>query len=504
MFFGRLRHAARTLRFRLMVWNATVVLVTALVTLVGLREGVRWTILRELDQQLTGDLAEVEMNLADLGPRETGIDRMAVEQTRTAALRQFLEELNRRARGHSRHGWFVQLLDAAGQPVWASDNTPAELSGPIAIRNGRPAGWRDFRIVQRDATSAAQSPLTVRVGVSTAFLARDVAVIDWFVTLAVGVVLFIAPLIGYWLAGRATRPLSHIIRTTARLKPTQLSDRLPIRNTEDELDRLSETINGLLDRIAAYLQHRRDFLANAAHELRTPLAAIRSSVEVALDGDRSREDYDELLSEVVDECVSLEVLVNQLLLIAESEKDCPAFDGRQVSLTDIVEQAVDMFRGVTESREIELSLEAAERMIVVGNRHHLRQVLNNLLDNAVTYTPGGGRVCVALTADRRRKQCVLRVTDTGTGIPSADLPHVFERFYRGDKSRSHRKEHHGTGLGLSICQAVVRAHGGQIFVESQPGRGTTMTALLPLAESDRQPQTRERHPITSAEHPVRG
>lgn len=504
MFFGRLRHAARTLRFRLMIWNAMVVLVTALVMLIGLREGVRLTILKELDQQLTGDLSEVEMDLADLDIRAFDIHRVAADRAETASVRQFLKELNRRALGHVQHGWFVQLLDAAGRPVWASGNTPDEVSGSIAIRNNQPTSLGRFRIIQHDGTPGARSSLIVRVGVCTEFLTRDIAIIDRFVAVAAAIVLLIAPLIGYWLAGRATRPLSQIIQTTARLKPTQLADRLPVRHTGDELDRLSQTINGLLNRIATYLEQRRDFLANAAHELRTPLAAIRSSVEVALDGHRSREDDDELLSGVVDECASLEILVNQLLLISESESDCPTTHGEQVALTDIIEQAVDMFRGVMESRGIELSLEAAVPVTVAGNRHHLRQVLNNLLDNAVTFTPSGGRVSVSLTVDQDRQECVLKVVDTGIGIPAADLPHVFERFYRGDKSRSHHKTQRGTGLGLSICQAVVRAHGGQTFVESEPGRGTVMTTILPLVEPKTHPQTWDRRPMTLAQNLVRG
>jgi len=465
-----------------MIWNAAVVLVTALVILVGLREGVRLTILRELDQQLTGDLSEVELNLAELGVRASDIHRLTTDRTGAALLRQFLEELNRKALGHVQHGWFAQLLDRTGQTVWASDNTPDELSGRVTLRDRRPTSLGRFRIIQHDGMSDASLPLIVRIGVCTEFLTRDVAAIDRFVAVAAAAVLLVAPLIGYWLAGRATRPLSQIIETTARLKPTQLADRLPVRHTGDELDRLSQTINGLLNRIAIYLEQRRDFLANAAHELRTPLAAIRSSVEVALDGNRSRDEYDELLSGVVDECASLEILVNQLLLIAESESGCPTTHGEQVALTAIVEQAVEMFRGVMESRGIDLSLEASEPVTVAGNQHHLRQVLNNLLDNAVTFTPSGGRVSVSLVTDQNRQQSMLKVVDTGIGIPAADLPHVFERFYRGDKSRSHGGEQRGTGLGLSICQTVVRAHGGQIFVESDPGRGTTMTVVLPMAE----------------------
>jgi signal transduction histidine kinase len=298
------------------------------------------------------------------------------------------------------------------------------------------------------------------------------------------------------LAGRTTRILADLIHTTDRLRPSELKERLPIRGTGDELDALARTINGLLDRIGDYLQQKHDFLANAAHELRTPLAAIRSSVEVAASGKPSEREFRELLDEVIEQCSALQSLVNQLLLLAESDADRLLTSAEPVSLDELVGRAIDMFQGVAEFHGIELVANRLLPIAVIGNRHRLRQVLNNLLDNAIKFTAarsgdsppaggqqpaGTGRIDVRLVRDDQRQVAVLRVADNGIGIASESLPKVFDRFYRADRSRQREGGPGGSGLGLSICQAIVAAHHGTIGVTSEPGRGTTFTITLPLA-----------------------
>jgi two-component system, OmpR family, heavy metal sensor histidine kinase CusS len=462
MSFDRYRAAMRTFRFRLMVWNAGVVLLTAVVTLIGVREGVRRALLSEMDQILIEDAQEIGLTLGDVNPILP--DEMQ-------------EFINRKAQGHKKHGWFARLIYQKGKQLWASDDALPETESKIPMVNLKPISRAGDRVVQLDLTDRRGQSLHLRVGASLDFLDRDMSVIDRLVAMAVAVVLLAAPLLGYWLAGRTTETLRQLIRTTANLRPTRLDERLPIRKTGDELDQLSQTFNGLLDRIADYLEHRRDFLANSAHELRTPVAAIRSTVEVALGADRTKEEYEELLSEVIEECHALEVLVNQLLLLAETEGDRMGIHGERVPFDSIVRTATEMFRALAESREIELKLTRCTASIIEGNRHHLRQVLNNLLDNAIKFTLPGGQIEVSL--ERQGRQAVLKVRDTGIGMSSEDLPHIFDRFFRCDRARTHTLDIRGTGLGLSICQAVVSAHRGHLYVESEEGKGTCFTAVLP-------------------------
>jgi len=469
MFFERLSAIARTLRFRLMLWNAFAVILTGLGILVSVREGVRVTLVRDLDRILEEDVQEISLGFSE----EEGVNWDLLT-----------EELDRKARGHEFHGWFVQFFDASGQTVWSSNNTP-NLRG-LAAHQGDPLSVGGYRLLVRPLPGADTRAQSVCVGAQQALISRDLARIDRLVLTVFAGVLVAAPLGGYLLAGSATSPLARMIRTTEGLRPTQLGERLEIRGTGDELDALAARINSLLDRIGDYLRQKHDFLANAAHELRTPLAAVRATVEVALRGKRTPEEYQEQLEQVIDECSALESLVNQLLLLAETDADRLKAYADRVALDQVVAGAVEMFRGAVESRGISLTVSPLPPTPVAGNRHHLRQVINNLLDNAIKFTAahcdsGRGEITVTFLRDDYRQVARVEVRDNGPGIPPEDLPHVFDRFYRVDRSRSRDEGAAGSGLGLSICQAIVEAHQGQIAVDSTPGKGTTFTITLPLA-----------------------
>lgn len=448
----------RSLRFRLMVWNAAVVIVTGCVMLLALRESVRITLIRELDQLLQEDLREIELAL--------------IEHEDAATLH---EQLDRKDAGHAQHKWFAELIGRDGKTIYQSQHAPPP-SVWLESGNGGASTVGEWRLSSLDN---AKTGVTIRVGASLESIHADVATLDQFVALSVAGVLLVAPLCGYWLAGRATRPLAKIIATTASLRPSQLDERLEIRGTGDELDQLSKTFNRLLDRIGNYLQERRDFLANSAHELRTPLAAIRSSVEVALAGGRTNEEYEELLTEIIEESASLELLVNQLLLLSETETERLKVDKQTVQMNEIVERAMDMFGGVAEFRDVKLLCPALPAVVVHGNQQHLRQVVYNLLDNALKFTPAGGWVKVQLRNDTSNDTIVFTVQDNGPGIPEEELRHVFDRFYQGHRPKTGTVEKRGTGLGLSICQAIIGAHDGTIEVKSSVGKGTCFTVRLP-------------------------
>jgi two-component system, OmpR family, heavy metal sensor histidine kinase CusS len=186
-----------------------------------------------------------------------------------------------------------------------------------------------------------------------------------------------------------------------------------------------------------------------------------------------------MLVDIIEEGASLETLVNQLLLISESDADRERRDWQPTAFHEVVAKAVDMFRGVAETRETALSVERLDQATVLGNRAHLRQVVNNLLDNAIKYTPQGGRVEIRLEATPDGAFAKVSVSDNGPGIDAPDVPAIFDRFFRTDRARS-RDETHGAGLGLSICKSVIESHYGTIRCESEIGRGTTMVVVLPV------------------------
>jgi heavy metal sensor kinase len=466
MLFARLDQLFRTLRFRLTFWNTGTILVLVLATLIGLRVGLRWTLQRELDDVLSEDVEEVQLIVARYWPDQ-------------AAIR---EDLERKAITHSQRTWFARILNPDGSVLWRSSSTP-DLPPP-RVTTTAPFDLENYRLVQRVLSWPGVPPLTVRVGCSRERMDEELLRFSTMLLVAGIALLVVAPLGGWWLAGRATRPLASILATAARLRADRLVERLPLHGTGDELDRLSSTINGMLDRLAAHLQRQRAFVADAAHELRSPLAAMRTTVDVALDHDRSAEEYREVLADMAEECTSLGGLVNNLLLLAEGDAGLLATDAA-TPLDQLAARSVEMFRGVAEVRGISLELSAPGPVPVRGNDTHLREVIHNLIDNALKFTPPGGRVAVSVQRAELpggAAQACLRVHDTGRGIPAADLQHVFERFYRADKARQHGREAGGNGLGLSICQAIVTAYGGSIALDSGEGRGTTVTVHLPLAQ----------------------
>lgn len=462
--WSRLNTLRHTLRFRLMLWNAVVVGLTTVVALFGLRAGVRYALLREIDSLLKEDVQEIALAIPEVYSPESEV---------------LHAELNRKALGHNAHRWYVRFIADDGQEIWASRNTPTPRPGFPNNSDFAPATVGEFRVMQYRERNIP-SPVTIRVGASLSLMQEDLVQIDRLIYFAMAGVCLAAPLLGYWLAGRTTGYLGQIIQTTTHLHPEQFQERLPVRDTGDELDQLAKAFNLLLDRIARHLQERRDFLANAAHELRTPLAAIRSSVEVALGRQRSTEEYQELLDGVIVEGASLEALVNQLLLLSETEANWQEQRGERFAFDEVVRKAIDMFEAVAESKEVHLQVLEVNHMTIVGNRQHLRQVLNNLLDNAIKFTPAGGRVTVSLHRDDERRLAVLEVADSGIGISEIEVPRIFERFFRANNARR-ESELKGSGLGLSICRAVAEAHHGRIVAHSQLGQGTKFVVTLPLA-----------------------
>lgn len=455
------RGVFRSLRFRLTAWNTAVVLLTVGGALLGVREGLRLRLLGDMDQQLREDAVELAQAVIQSYPDMEPV----------------FQQIDNKADAHRHLHLFIELLDSSDKAIRASKEAPV-----VQSRRRRPgallATVDGYRVARYRFGGDGLPLFTLRIGASLASIDNDVAVVTHLMTIAGAAVLFLAPLGGAWLAGRAIHPLQGILSTAARLRPSHMEERLPIRETGDQLDQLSITINHFLDQIADYLARNREFVANAAHELRSPLAAIQSAVDVALNAPRSPHEYQELLCEIVDECSRLGTLVNQLLLLAEHDSGERRGEREPVRLDQVVANSLEMFRGAAEECECELSSNPNGAVVVLGDAGRLRQVINNLIDNSLKFTPPGGRICVLLDRDEPHGEAVLKVSDTGSGISPEDLPHVFERFYRGDKSR--RREVCGNGLGLSICQSIVFSHGGSIGVASTPGLGATFEVRLPL------------------------
>lgn len=454
-----------TLRARLTLWNAAAVLLMTGSALLAVWFGGRQALYREADAVLRGNVREIAIAIQDLHPDLDAI----------------IDEMRRKAVGHEEEGWFTQLLTADGISLWKSDLCP-----DVVAQNPPTAHDREenivqvgpYRYVRRVIARAGQTPLHVRIGMSTEFLDDSVNALMRLL-LPMGVVLLLlTPLAGYWLAVRATQPVADILRTAERLRPTRLSDRLTVTGSRDELDRLSTTINDLLDQVADHVDRQERFVADAAHELRGPLAAIQSSLEVAMAHGCSADEHRETLADVLDATRHLSKLTNDLLILAELTDSQAPLRREPVDLAHVAEQVVGMFAGVSEERGVELISLGDDAPLVCGEPLRVRQVISNLLDNALRFTPAGGQVVVSVAAAAHNG--ILVVRDTGTGIAPDHLERVFDRFYKADPSRSHGASPRSGGLGLAICKSLIEACGGSIMMSSRPGAGTEVTVRLPI------------------------
>lgn len=456
-----------TLRVRLTIWNSAVVLLVMLAALLAVQVGARAALYREADAVLRGEVTETAIALKDLYPNTDAV----------------VDELRRKAVAHEERGWFTQLLTDDGTTIWKSEGCPDEVVrypiDPQKFENLVQVGG--YRFARRRITDPADAPFHVRIGMATAFLDEDVRTISRLLLPVAAGLSLLTPLVGYWLAVRATQPVAEILRTAESLRPTRLGDRLEVHGTRDELDRLSLTINRLLDEVAGHVGRQQQFVADAAHELRGPLAAMQSSLEVAISHDRPADQYRDMLADVLEEARHLSKLANDLLLLAETGDEAPSPIHEPVDLAAVARQTVAMFAGAAEDRPVGLTLDAADGVTVPGDKSQLRQVFGNLLDNAIRFTPPGGQVAVSVAVDGDRREAVATVADTGCGIPPEHIGRVFDRFYKTDASRTRGDAARGGGLGLAICRSIVERHGGSISVNSPAGGGTTFCVRLPLA-----------------------
>jgi two-component system heavy metal sensor histidine kinase CusS len=456
-----------SLRVHLTLWNTLVSLLIVGSCVAAARLAVRSALYHEADSTLRAECTEVV--LASEDPRD---DTQSV-----------VDVLRRKAASHEHRGWFSHLLSEDGMTIWRSSRCPDVVASFPPQRKDRLENivqLPGYRYVRHRIDLGSSPPLHVRIGTSTAGLDAAVQSLTRSLT-AVGLgMAILTPLIGYWMAVRATRPVAEILRTADSLRPTRLGDRLPIRGARDELDQLSVTINRLLDQVADHVDRQRQFLADAAHELRGPLAAIRSSLEVAVSRERTAGAYRNTIDDVLEETAHLAKLANDLLLLAESDGEPTGEPAAGVELTRIARQTVDMFTGVAEERGIDVQVVTAQPVLARVDAGQFRQVIGNLLDNAIRFTPAGGNVRIALAQAANGSPVVLQVRDTGVGIPTADVPRVFDRFFKADQARTRGER--GGGLGLPICRAIVARHGGTISLASEQGRGTVVTVHLPAAD----------------------
>jgi signal transduction histidine kinase len=493
-------------RVRLTAWYAALLLMVLLALGVSVDALARNRLMADVDHRLTSTAEDIASAIErDIVNELSKFERNRALwpfATDTASFKYVVPNLG----SFASRGLVVQVMSSDGDIKQSTGYAPTE---PLVPGSDAADASADSSIISTsisgDAARAVRYPLTITddlgrkqaigsviVGERLTTMHETIASLRQ-VLLAASVLGLILALAGGWvLAGRALRPVDRVTAAAAAIaagdgSATSLSARLTVPPTNDELARLSETFNAMLDRLQASFQARERFVGDASHELRTPLTAIRGNVDVLMRQTRpgarplAADDLAPALDDIRRESDRMRRLLDDLLFLAREDAGHDAMgvspEKREIVRLDaIAAEAVRSAQALASGQIIELEAPRAIELAADGDRLH--QLLMILLDNAIRHTPAGSRIRVAAAASKDG-QARIAVRDEGEGIAAEHLPHIFDRFYRADGARG--RSSGGTGLGLAIAQAIVRAHDGEITVTSAPGQGTTFVATLPGA-----------------------
>jgi heavy metal sensor kinase len=467
MSLKRLSSLRHSLALRLTLWYAGIFLVSAGIAFAFFYYLITSTIRGRTDQDLLAEVRSFSSVMLRQGIE--AVKRQAVLESQAAGEKKIFIQLvypDGRVFSSSNMSYFhnipvateaiSRMLDQ-GEPLFATVSSPDRS--------------HEIRVVY-----ALLGPgLIVHLGQAMDDLTR---IIDAFqrTFVAIMAVLFIlAAVIGWFMARRALAGVENVTRTARRISGSSLTERVPVTGREDEIDQLAVTFNQMLDRIQTLVSGIKEMTDNIAHDLKSPITRIRGEAELTLVGSGSREEYEAAAASAIEECDRLIEMINTMLFISRTEAGVTQPERAEMDIAALVRDACRLFKAPAEEKGITLDGRGPERLALSGDIRLLQRMIGNLLDNAIKYTSANGRVEVAVRSPAGGR-VEIEVRDTGPGISATDLPHVFERFYRGDPSRSLT----GAGLGLSFARAVARAHGGDITAASSPGDGSTFTVTLPV------------------------
>jgi heavy metal sensor kinase len=434
---------ARSIRFRLTAWYALIL--TAGLSLFG---GLVWVSLRH---QLLND---VDRDIAGRASRFESYFRAESAEGAGAGLRDELEEFCQALPPDS----YIDLRGSNGFTF----QYPKSHFAPRA----------NLRMLER-RFAVAGNTFALEVGAPITDVLHTLELLRLLLLSLIPVVIAIACLGGAWLSGRALKPVRDVTASALTISIDNLSERLPVPPTGDELAQLAVVLNSMLARLEAAVKTLSQFTADASHELRTPLAVIRTTAELALRRARTPESYRESLEAVSAEAERMTQLIEDLLVLARGGSEAAALPKEPIDVRAVLQQVCDEMQGLATQREITLKASLGEAEAVVsGNRAALHRLFLVLLDNALKYSHPGGDVIVAV--ERGEAGVSVTVEDFGAGIGEADLPHIFKRFYQADPARSAQ----GHGLGLSFAESIARAHGAEIEVRSRLGAGSRFRVIF--------------------------
>lgn len=468
MFFARINKLRHTLAFRLTLWYVFVFALSAMLAFTLFYV----LILKLVNQRTDDDLVTSANRLAQIYALEGG------EMLRRAALLQV------QAAGEQK--MFFRLFYLSGVFFSSSNMTYWKNIGidrnavNAVLEQGRPYSLATQPIPRQPFNARVIYKrigvnVVLQLGYSLQSEGHLVATFKRTFTFTMGGLLLVAVGMGWAMARSALSGVAMVTHTAQKISEDDLDTRVPVQHRHDEIDQLAVTFNQMLDRIKLLVSGIRQMNDNIAHDLRSPITRIRGLAEVTLTGGGGMDEYIQMAASTIEECDRLLQMINTMLTISRTEAGVDPMTFETVDMARAAHEACTLFQPLAEDKGIAMQCSARAECLVRGNQQMLQRLLANLVDNAIKYTDAGGSVRVVV--DDQAQRVRLMVQDTGPGIPPADHKQIFQRFYRGDQSRTQG----GAGLGLSLAQAITRAHGGEITLQSAPGQGSTFTVLLPVA-----------------------
>lgn len=476
---------AGSLRFRLTLWYAGVLAGILVLFSIAIYAGVNHFLRRNLHDSLVKDAQEIGSIVREYANEQGAIPREVGEH--------FSPENSELA---------IRILGTDGTPVYTSgpgQMFPAWTGAPSGDQasdmNYRPAGGQEVFIRTQPVAAESGRNYVVQVAASFASGGEILSQLLGVLALALFVATAIAVIGGFFLIRSSLRPLDNMAVRAQKITSRSLHERMPVSKTGDELEQLSISLNRMIERLEEAFHHISRFSADASHELRTPLTIMRGELEAAVQDSKIDPEAREALGTVLEETVRLSKIVDQLLTMSRLDAGEAFLDISRFDFSELARTTVEYMRLLAEEKKLSLKVDAMEPVHVEGDQSRLQQVVVNLLDNAIKYTPEGGSVSVSVRAEADK--AVLTVTDTGIGISEEGQSHIFERFYRTDKARS--RQLGGIGLGLSIVKSIGSAHGGNVSVQSSEGHGSTFRFEIPrLADQEARSATSDGQVLASA------
>jgi heavy metal sensor kinase len=464
----------KSIRFRLTAWYAGLLALLLLIFSVATYAGLERYLTSTLRESLTRRAKEIGPVVEDI--RGNGDEQIAEIKNHFApeADNGFLR-ISRPdgtvlfVSGPPKSRSFEPTNVPVAQPSWQNVEQSARVE---PLRDGGRLLISNFRISPPDG-----GVLLMEIGATDRHVREVLNQLLLLFAFALPLASGVAIIGGYYLTRRAFGPIGEITRKAEGITSRNLTERLPVPETGDELEQLSISLNGMIERIERAFRYLNRFTADASHELRTPLALIRTTAELSLKRPRSESEYRNSLSTIVADVEATANIIDSLLYLARADDGSELLDKKVVNLVEIVRDANRRGRVMAEAKQIDISERIATGPLwIEGDAASLRRLFIIVIDNAVKFTPAGGKVAVAL--EPYNGSALFEVRDTGVGISESDLPHVFERFFRADKAR--KRQDGGVGLGLSIGKQIVESHGGTAEVESMLGKGSVFRVRLPL------------------------